>query len=438
MSRLSVFFFLIFSFYGSVYAQEKSLVNTRTSTKTLEDFMDKRLGLFIHWGPVSLRGTEIGWSRNHGVEQDDYDNLYKEFDPVLFNADAWVKAAKDGGFKYLTITAKHHDGFCLWPTKYTDYNIMNSPYKKDIVGELAKACRKYNIKFCIYYTVLDWYDKRYPVHNDNKAADANIDMGKFTEYMKNQLHELVTNYQPYMLWFDGNWEEPWTYDMGADIYNYLKKLSPELIVNNRLGKGDHKQMGPLTVGDYTTPEQQIGEINMTTPWESCITMCTQWAWKPNDKMKSLKQCISTLAGTAGGNGNLLFNIGPMPDGRIELRQIERMKEMGAWLNKYGAAIYNTRGGPYFPDSVITSTRKGNKINLLLLKSDSNELSLKNIPNQKLVKAYFMNGGSIPFTQNDHKISLTLPSILPDKICPVIVMEMSGNIEQAPVQNRQAD
>jgi alpha-L-fucosidase len=314
---------------------------------------------------------------------------------------------------------------------------MNSPYKKDIVGELARACKKYNIKFCIYYTVLDWYDKRYPIHNDNKAPAPGLDMSKFTAYMKNQLQELITNYQPYMLWFDGNWEDPWTYDMGVDIYNYIKKLSPEVIVNNRLGKGDHKLIGPLTVGDYATPEQQIGKINMDTPWESCITMCTQWAWKPNDKMKSLKECISTLAGTAGGNGNLLFNIGPMPDGRIETRQIERMKEMGKWLNKYGGAIYNTRGGPYMPDSLLTSTRHGNKINIFLLKTGINELSLPNIPNQKLVKAYFMNGEPVSFKQDNDKISLTLPSLLPDPICPVIVLEMGGNIERAPLQKRQA-
>ena len=315
---------------------------------------------------------------------------------------------------------------------------MNSPYKKDIVGELARACTKYGIKFCIYYTVLDWYDKRYPVHNDNKPPDTHADMSKFTDYMKNQLNELITNYQPYMLWFDGNWEAPWTYEMGADIYNYIKKLSPELIVNNRLGKGDHKLMGTLTVGDYATPEQMIGGINMDTPWESCITMCTQWAWKPNDKMKSLGQCINTLAGTAGGNGNLLFNIGPMPDGRIEARQVERMKEMGEWLNKYGDAIYNTRGGPYYPDSLITSTRNGNKINILLLKKQSDILSLKSIPNQKLVRAYFMKGAPIPFSQDENMFTLTLPAELPETICPVIVLEMSGSVEQVPVQKRQVN
>src|SRR3546814_4398580 len=121
--------------------------------------------MFIHWGPVSLRGTEIGWSRCREVSKEDYDNLYKEFNPVLFDANDWVKAAKDAGMKYLTITARHHDGFSLWPSKFTEYDIAATPYKKDIVGALAKACKKADIEFCIYYSVLDWYHPDYPIHS---------------------------------------------------------------------------------------------------------------------------------------------------------------------------------------------------------------------------------------------------------------------------------
>jgi alpha-L-fucosidase len=153
----------------------------------MDEFMAMRFGMFIHWGPVTLRGTEIGWSRSHEVPATEYDNLYKEFNPVLFNADEWVKTAKDAGMKYLTITSKHHDGFCLWPSDYTDYDIMASPYKKDIVGELAKACAKYDIKFCMYFTILDWHDTDYPIHNDGKEPDPNANMGKFIVTIKNQL-----------------------------------------------------------------------------------------------------------------------------------------------------------------------------------------------------------------------------------------------------------
>ena len=430
MRPLLFSFFFLFTVHA-LNAQKSNVVVpvVQTPQKNIDDFMSKRFGMFIHWGPVALRGTEIGWSRNREVSQAEYDSLYKEFNPVLFNADSWVKAAKDAGMKYLTITAKHHDGFCLWPTKFTDYNIMNSPFKRDVVGELAKSCKKYGIKFCIYYTVLDWYDLRYPVRNDGtKTIDPKGDMVKFVQYMKDQLKELITNYDPYMLWFDGNWEQPWTKEMGADVYRYIKTLSPGVVINNRLGKGTHKTMGPDIVGDYATPEQVIGKMNLDSPWESCITICNQWAWKANDKMKSLKQCIQTLASTAGGNGNLLFNVGPMMDGRIEKRQVDRLKEIGDWLKVNGNAIYGTKAGPYMPDSIMAATRKGNKINLLLFQTKSTQFVVSAVEGRKVIKASFMNGMGIEFKQNASTITLMLPIVMPDPNCSVIVLEMDAEVE----------
>ena len=434
MRPLLFSFFFLFTVHA-MKAQKSNVVVpvVQTPQKNIDDFMSKRFGMFIHWGPVALRGTEIGWSRNREVSQAEYDSLYKEFNPVLFNADSWVKAAKDAGMKYLTITAKHHDGFCLWPTKFTDYNIMNSPFKRDVVGELAKSCKKYDIKFCIYYTVLDWYDLRYPVRNDGtKTIDPKGDMVKFVQYMKDQLKELITNYDPYMLWFDGNWEQPWTKEMGADVYRYIKTLSPGVVINNRLGKGTHKTMGPDIVGDYATPEQVIGKMNLDSPWESCITICNQWAWKANDKMKSLKQCIQTLASTAGGNGNLLFNVGPMMDGRIEKRQVDRLKEIGDWLKVNGNAIYGTKAGPYMPDSIMAATRKGNKINLLLFQTKSTQFVVSAVEGRKVIKASFMNGMGIEFKQNASTITLMLPAIMPDPNCSVIVLEMDAEVENIPL------
>jgi alpha-L-fucosidase len=425
--------FSVIFFLGTIFlnAQVNTTVDPSilTPKKYVDDFMAKRFGMFIHWGPVALRGTEIGWSRNREVKQGEYDSLYKEFNPVLFNADNWVKTAKDAGMKYLTITAKHHDGFCLWPTKFTDYNIMNSPFKRDIVGELAKSCKKYGIKFCIYYTVLDWYDLRYPIRNDGtKTIDPKGDMVKFVQYMKDQLKELITNYDPYMLWFDGNWEQPWTKEMGADVYTFIKKLSPSVVINNRLGKGTHKTMGPDIVGDYATPEQVVGKMNLDMPWESCITICNQWAWKPNDKMKSLQQCIQTLVSTAGGNGNLLFNVGPMMDGRIEKRQVDRLKETGEWLKVNGDAIYGTKAGPFLPDSMMAATRKGNKINLMLFKKVGDQLVLPNIEGRKILRAFFMNGTNLSYEQAATTTSINLPKVLPDPNCTVIVLEMDGDVE----------
>lgn len=430
MSRI-VLLLLLLCVNATLFSQINS--TNKTAPHYVKDFMDKRFGMFIHWGPISLRGTEIGWSRNNQVDQNDYDSLYKEFNPVLFNADAWVKSAHDAGMKYLTITAKHHDGFCLWPTKFTDYNIFKTPFKKDIVGALAKSCKKYGIKFCIYYTVLDWYDLRYPIHNDgSKKQDPKGNMNDFIIFMKNQLRELIINYDPYMLWFDGNWEEPWTYEMGVEIYDYIKTLSPKVVINNRLGKGNHKIMDNQSIGDYATPEQEVGKINMEVPWESCITMCKQWAWKPNDELKSLKKCIQTLASTAGGNGNLLFNIGPMLDGRIESRQVNRLKEIGIWMKTNGEAIYETKGGPYAPDSLLATTRKGNLVNLLVFNKVGDTLSLPYIPGCLVKNVYIKGGAKLLFIQKENRILINLPLKLPNENCTVIVMEMDKNIEKVPL------
>lgn len=404
-----------------------------TDKKIIDGFMDKRFGMFIHWGPVSLRGTEIGWSRSHQVPTEEYDNLYKEFNPLLFNAEEWVLAAKNAGMKYLTITAKHHDGFCLWPTEYSDYNIMQSPFKRDVVGELAEACKKHGIAFCIYFTVLDWHDPYYPLHRiPGEKPDPNADMDKFVTRMKNELRELITRYKPYMLWFDGNWEEPWTLAYGKEVYAYIKSLDPSVIVNNRLGKGKHTELGPETVGDYTTPEQFIGSLNMDVPWESCITICKQWAWKPNDAMKSRRECVQTLVRTAAGNGNLLFNVGPMLDGRIEARQVDRLKEMGDWLKRNGEAIYHTKGGPYKPNDGFATTRKGKNLYLHVFNADTSQLSLPPLKGVRVRKARLLEGGAVQFTQNASGIVVKFSGTLPDKDCSVVVLELDKNAETIPV------
>jgi alpha-L-fucosidase len=411
----------------------------QTPKAVIADFMDQRFGMFIHWGPVTLRGTEIGWSRGNEVPIEDYDQLYKEFDPRLFNADKWAQTAKDAGMKYLTITAKHHDGFCLWPTAYSDYNIMNSPFKRDVVGELAAACKKYDIKFCVYFTVLDWHDPNYAAQ---PGSNVKPDMGKFVTTMKNQLTEIIQNYHPYMLWFDGNWESQWNNGYANEVFAHIKKLSPNVIVNNRLKsppKGsamgsDHPILIPGTVGDYATPEQKTGKLNIIDPWETCMTIANHWSWMPNDKLKSLKQCIQTLASTSGGNGNLLFNVGPMPDGRIEARQVTRLKEMGDWLKLYGESIYGTKGGPYAPTDVFATTRKNNVLYVHVFQRKSAELLLGGLKGFKVLKASFIKGSKVAFQQNDAKgeVVLQLPDALPESSDAVIKLELDKNAELIPI------
>ncbi len=424
--------FIVLLCISNVDAQQQ-IADIKTSKKVIDGFMEKRFGMFIHFGPISLRGTEIGWSRNKEVPPEEYDSLYKEFNPVLFNADAWVKTAKDAGMKYLTITSKHHDGFCLWPTAFSNYNIMNSQFKRDIVGELANACKKQGIAFCIYFTVLDWHDADYPVHNPyDSTQNVPGDMNRFVGRMKNELKEIITRYKPYMLWFDGYWEKPWTQEYAKDVYRYIKSLDKDVIINNRLGKGTNTAFSAGSVGDYLTPEQKVGELNMNEPWESCITICDQWAWKPNDKMKTLKTCIQTLVKTVAGNGNLLFNVGPMPDGRIEARQVKRLKEIGTWLTKYGTSIYGTKGGPYKPNNIYAATRKGKKIYLHVFKRNADKLTLPSLPDTKIIKAYFLDGNAVTFTQENTGIEIDLPEVLPDAVNSVIVLEIDKNAESLPV------
>ncbi|WP_164110691.1 MULTISPECIES: alpha-L-fucosidase [Sphingobacterium] len=398
---------LLFSFGFMAKAQQ-------VDQQALRAFMEKRFGLFIHWGPVSLRGTEIGWSRGHQVPSADYDQLYKEFNPMLFNAEKIVAMAKSAGMRYLTITAKHHDGFCLWPSAFTDYDIASTPYKKDVIKALAKACKKVDIAFCIYYSVCDWYHPDYPIHRSgDKQLDPKSNMANYVQYMKNQLQELVTKYDPEMLWFDGAWESPWTESMGREVYSFLKELKPALIVNNRLGKeiaavNNKKIDVSKMIGDFDTPEQVVGHYNLELPWESCFTLCKQWSWKANDEMKPLKHCLDIISKTAGGSGNLLLNIGPMPDGRVEARQQQRLLEIGKWMKTYGVALYGTTAGPYAPTEDYTTTRGEKTLYIHILNTAKTEVQLPAFTLGKVAKAQVIDGESVDVQVKGDSLLLNLP------------------------------
>ncbi|MFV1994097.1 MAG: alpha-L-fucosidase, partial [Verrucomicrobiales bacterium] len=328
----------------------------KTNPEAIVEFQDWRFGMFIHWGPVSLKGTEIGWSRGREVPVEEYDQLYRKFNPVKFDADAWARTAKEAGMKYLVLTAKHHDGFSLWPTRQrpwisatkqreTPYSIAQTPFKRDICKELSEACEKQGIAFCVYYSLADWYHYDWtPRYKDSRPTEG-ADMDRYIEYMKAQCAELIANYDPELFWFDGDWIETWTPERGADLYRFLRNKKDRLLVNNRVGKGRRgmkagKWVPAIHAGDFDTPEQHIGKYS-SNPWETCMTIGEQWAWKPDDQIKSKAECIQSLVRANGANGNLLFNVGPMPDGRIEPRQVERLEQMGAWLKKYGESIYGT-------------------------------------------------------------------------------------------------
>jgi alpha-L-fucosidase len=320
---------------------------------------EARFGMFVHWGPVSLRGTEIGWSRGVEVPVEEYDALYRRFDPTLYDARAWARLARDAGMGYLVLTTKHHDGFCLWPSALTDYDIASTPFGRDVVRELADACRAEGIVFCVYHSICDWRHRDYPLGSPGgRTRKPAPDMERYVAYLKGQVAELLHGYGPLgILWFDGEWEEPWTEERGKDLYRHCRTLQPSLIVNNRVAKGRQDMAGTTAAGtfggDYDTPEQQVGSFRADRPWESCITICRQWAWKPGDEMKTLEECVRKLVACAGGDGNLLLNVGPMPTGEIEARQAARLREIGDWLKVHGESVYGTRGGPFKPGSSET-------------------------------------------------------------------------------------
>jgi alpha-L-fucosidase len=404
---------------------------TAANVESLRRWQDMRFGMFIHWGPVSLKGTEIGWSRGRQVPKAEYDQLYKRFNPMAFDADQWVRIAKEAGMKYLVITSKHHDGFCLWDSKLTEYDIMATPYGRDVLKELSAACKKHEIQFSTYYSICDWWHPDYPTDSPGgRAMKSEHNMTRYVAYMKGHLRELIANYGPLgILWFDGEWEKPWTHEHGLDLYAYVRSLQNDILINNRVDKGRRGMHGETVseefAGDYDTPEQRVGGFNRDRPWETCMTICRQWAWKPEDQMKSTKQCIQTLLHVVGGDGNLLFNVGPMPDGRIEPRQVERLKEMGTWLAKYGEGVYETRGGPFKPGNWGASTCADNRVYLFVMKwSAGDVLELPAIA-QKIISARTLSPGEATVKQTNSAVHVSMPKNVGDDIATVVVLEVDG-------------
>jgi len=387
----------------------------KADKQDIKQWREMKFGLFIHWGPVSLKGTEIGWSRGGerrgrkdrstgSIPVEIYDNLYKQFNPVKFNADEWIQTAKDAGMKYLVFTSKHHDGFSMFDSKLTDYKITNSPFKRDVVKELADACHKAGLKLGYYYSPPDWYHPDYRTENHPR----------YIKFLHGQLREICTNYGKIdIIWFDGLGGKAEDWD-SENLFRMIRRLQPHVIINNRAG----------LPGDHDTPEQRVGRFQNDRPWETCMTICRQWAWKPNDQMKSLKQCIDTLVRVVGGDGNLLFNVGPMPDGLIEPRQVARLKEMGNWLDEYGRSIYATRGGPFKPGNWGASTYKGNTIYVHVLNWNEDTLTLPPIP-KNIIASSVMTGGAVTVRQTKQGFEIFVPKAYRRELDTIIVLELEG-------------
>jgi alpha-L-fucosidase len=391
-----------------------------------------RFGMFIHWGPVSLKGTEISWSRansnpkcpNHGpIPVDVYDNLYRDFNPTKFNAKEWVALAKAAGMKYMVLTAKHCDGFLLWNSKVSDYNIMHTPFRRDVCAELAKATHEEGMRIGWYFSPMDWRDPDCrSEHND-----------RFVARMQEELRELLGNYGKIdLLWFDTDGESaPWDQEQ---TYGIVKKLQPEIVINNRLDycrkPGDPSVDRPESIGahsDYYTPEQVIGGFDIRHPWESCITVSgkSQWSWGgANDGVKSFKACLEMLIRCAGGDGNLLLNIGPMPTGEIAACQADRLKEVGAWAARYGESIYSTRGGPYRPNDEVVSTRKDDTIYLHILKWNGDTVTLPPLP-KMVISSSLLSRGEVKIKQTTTELRASVAPKDRQKIDTIVKLQVDG-------------
>jgi alpha-L-fucosidase len=403
----------IAAFIQFVNGAEWDMLNAKP--EVVEAWRDMRFGMFVCWGPVSLTGLEIGWSRANRPGQPQggngptpievYDSLYKQWKPERFDAREWVHIAQDTGARYMIFLVKHHDGFPLYDTKLTDYKITGpeSAWKHDVMKEIAEACHQAGLKLIVYYSQPDWH------HPDYRTARH----ASYIQYLHGQIRELVSNYGRIDgFWFDlGGSPQDWD---SEKLFRMVRSIQPWLIINNRCG----------LPGDFDTPEQVIGRFDVGRPWETCMTLGTQWSWKPNDQIKSLKQCIDVLVTTAVRGGNLALNTNPMPDGRIEPRQVERFREIGQWLKQYGESIYHTRGGPFRSASWGGTTHREDTVFVHVLKWPGEVVKLPPI-HKRIIGSSLLTGGAVTVKQTDQGVELGVAARERQESDTIIVLKLDG-------------
>ncbi|MCX6247922.1 MAG: alpha-L-fucosidase [Bacteroidetes bacterium] len=413
---------------------------------------DARFGLFIHWGIYSVPAGEWNGKTGYGewirtsaeIPLHTYDGFKEIFNPVKFNADEWVRMARDAGMKYIVITSKHHDGFCMFDTKETDFCIMRSPFRKDPMKDLAEACHKYGLKFCFYYSIMDWHHPDYLPRRDweKDRPTEGAEFRRYVDYMKAELKELLTNYGEIgVLWFDGEWENTWNEKYGKEIYAWCRSLQPGLIINNRVGAG-RMDMEGLTKegafgGDFGTPEQQIPATGLPgVDWETCMTMNDHWGYNKNDKnFKSSKELIRMIADIASKGGNYLLNVGPTSEGLIPPESVERLKTVGAWMKVNGEAIHETQASPFRSLDWGRCTKKdilnGVRLYLHVFNWPQNgEIILPGLLNKPSKAFLLADAGKAPLAvgRKDDALVISVPRQAPDEVNTVIVLDLSGKLD----------
>jgi len=410
-------------------------------------FREARFGLFIHWGVYSVPAGEWGTNKNYGewfleetkMPVSQYEKFAGQFNPVKFDAREWVRLAKNAGMKYIVITSKHHDGFGMFRSDLTDWCIKSTPFQRDPLKELADACQEQGIKLCFYHSIMDWHHPDWGTRRPwNDKASGTPDMDRYTTYMKGQLKELLTRYgQIGILWFDGEWEKPWTRERGVDLYNYVRSLQPNIIINNRVGKAragmSGMDQGAERIGDYGTPEQEIPATGFGPgiDWESCMTMNNHWGYNKNDQnWKSSTTLIRNLIDCASKGGNYLLNIGPTSEGTFPEASIERLAEIGKWMKVNGESIYGTQASPFENLAWGRCTQKemGGKTRLYLHVFDwpsEGKLVLQGLAN-KPVKAFLLDGGQpLECASADNQVAIALPENAPGKTPTVVALDIKG-------------
>jgi alpha-L-fucosidase len=441
--RLLRILLLVLLLAPTVLAQSES---TAAHDARMAWWRDARFGLFLHWGLYAVPAGEWGGKTEYGewirtsahIPLTTYDSLVHRFNPTRFDARAWVRLAKEAGMKYIVITSKHHDGFCLFDSQFTDFDVMFTPFHRDILRELSDACRAEGLKMCWYHSIMDWHHPDYLPRRDweNDRPVTGAVFARYVAHLKNQLRELITHYGPIgVLWFDGEWESTWNDSLGRDLYHYVRSLQPDIIINNRVGAGRSGMEGFTEAGefggDFGTPEQQIPATGLPgVDWETCMTMNDHWGYNSHDQnWKSSTELIRMLADIASKGGNFLLNVGPTAEGVFPPASIERLKVLGSWMHMNGEAIYGTSASPFRELPWGRCTQKplvdGTKLFLHVFSwPGDGRLIIPGIGNVPR-KAYLMGGEPLASARKENGIEVRLPNVCPDTTNTVIVVEIEG-------------
>ena len=411
-------------------------------------FNEARFGLFIHWGVYSVPAGEWQGKTNYGewfmeetkMPVSQYEQFAKQFNPVKFDARQWVRMAKDAGMKYIVITSKHHDGFGIYPSQQTDWCIKSTPFPRDPLRELAAACKAEGLRLCFYHSIMDWHHPDWGTRRawNDKAPATPPDMDRYVTFMKGQLRELLTGYGPIgILWFDGEWEQPWTHERGVDLYNYVRGLQPKIIVNNRVGKG-RSGMGGMDkgqgVGDYGTPEQEIPPTGFGpgVSWESCMTMNNHWGYNKNDQhWKSTETLVRNLIDCASKGGNYLLNVGPTSEGLFPDASVQRLAEIGRWMKVNRESIYGTKASPFpkLPWGRCTQRALGRDRTRLYLHVYSwpsdGQLLVPGLRNGVKSAGLLATGARLKWETTPEGVVVRVPGQAPDAISSTVVLTIQG-------------